>query len=71
MNVVFFEMPVNNQLANMPQAKIIRASFYTYFPASKYRYIQPDFFQYKTIDGLHLDPEEAYRYTLYLKSMMQ
>ncbi|MFL5746465.1 MAG: hypothetical protein ACJ751_17440, partial [Niastella sp.] len=67
--VTFFEMPVNSQLLNLPKANVIRNTFYKNFPESKYSYIPlPDSLKFTTTDGLHLTPEEAARYTSYLKN---
>jgi hypothetical protein len=68
-NIIFFEMPVNSQLTDLPRAKLIRSTFFEYFPKAKYTYIpMQDSVQYKTTDGIHLNKEEALRYTLYLKN---
>ncbi len=67
--VVFFEMPIHARLCNLPKPKIIRETFYRYFPATKYKYIAlPDCSEYRTTDGLHLLPKEALNYTEYFKS---
>jgi hypothetical protein len=69
--VVFFEMPVNSKLNYLPKAKIIRDTFYSRFPKSKYQYIPiPDSLSFKTTDGVHLDEHEAMTYTSYLKLKM-
>ena len=67
-NVTFFEMPVNEQLCNMPKAKVARENFFKYFPPNKYQYIDiPNCSEYKTADGVHLTSEEALRYTDYFR----
>jgi hypothetical protein len=67
--VIFFEMPVNEQLCNLPLAEDIRKSFHSYFPATRYSYISiPDCSQYSTTDGLHLAEKEALIYSEYLKT---
>ena len=67
-NIIFFEMPVNSKLPNLPGAVAIRESFHRRFPANEYRYIlQPDCSSYETSDGLHLDDLEAVRYTVYFR----
>lgn len=69
--VVFFEMPVNEELVNLPRACIVRKIFFETFPEEKYRYIPvPDCKNYKTRDGEHLGPEEALVYTCYFKSLI-
>lgn len=67
--VIFFEMPVNEKLCNLPMASIIREYFYKTFPIDKYKYIpSPDCKSYITRDGIHLGPEEAIKYTRYFKA---
>ncbi len=67
-NIVFFEMPLNPGLIELPLAKFIRANFYKYFPESQYNYINiPDCSDYVTTDGLHLTDLESGRYTAYFK----
>lgn len=66
--IVFFEMPVNGKLCNLPMATTIRETFYKYFPADHYHYIRiPDCSEYKTMDGEHLSPDEVIKYTDYFK----
>lgn len=70
-NIVFFEIPVNSKLNNLPRAKTIRSAFYSSFPSSIYNYISiPDSCKFETTDGLHLNEDEALRYTMYLKSKL-
>jgi hypothetical protein len=70
--IVFFEMPVNKQLKQLPKAKMIRETFYNKFPEGKYMYIpMPDSIAFKTTDGVHLDEQEALTYTRYLKSKIK
>lgn len=67
-NIVFFEMPLNPQLVDLPLANFIRNKFYEYFPPNENNYIKmPDCSNYITGDGLHLRNEEALTYTLYFK----
>ena len=70
-HIVFFEMPVNEQLCTLPKAEVIRENFYHYFSPKTYAYIvQPSCAEYKTTDGLHLTALEASRYTSYFKSQV-
>jgi hypothetical protein len=70
--VIFFEMPVNYQLNNLPRANLIRKTFYEYFPKSSYKYISiPEFEKFVTSDGVHLSGDEAKIYTMYLKRNME
>ena len=68
-NVVFFEVPVNYNLTDLPKAKIVREQFLSFFPETKYNYIMsPDTIKYTTQDGLHLTEEEAKKFTSFFKS---
>lgn len=70
-NVVFFEMPINDNLIQLPLAKIIKSKFYYYFPKENFQYIElPNGANYVTSDGVHLTPEEAIEYTLYFKKQV-
>ncbi|HLT71982.1 MAG TPA: hypothetical protein VKZ75_04995 [Cyclobacteriaceae bacterium] len=67
--VIFFEMPVNEILCDLPQPQAIRSLYRKYFPESKYAYITvPHCSGYRTTDGAHLAGEEATRYTMYFKA---
>jgi hypothetical protein len=67
--VVFFEMPVNPALADLPKAKITRETLHRYFPASDYQYIaMPECSGYVTGDGVHINLEEAKTYSSYFRS---
>lgn len=68
-NIVFFEMPVNSQLSYLPKTKLIRETFYKYFPPARYMYIPyPDSLKFITTDGIHLNGDEGLEYTNYLKN---
>lgn len=70
--IVFFEMPINPSLTQLPLAKFIRAEFYKRFPAEEYIYINiPDNSNYKTTDGLHLTDKESLWYTTYFKESLK
>ena len=67
-NIVFFEMPLNPNLVELPLARLIRNKFYENFPITQYHYIKiPNCSEYITGDGLHLKDDEALIYTLYFK----
>lgn len=69
--VVFFEMPVNSELVDLPAARVKREVFYKRFPGSRYKYIpMPESEKYVTTDGVHLNEQEALKYTMYLKTKM-
>ncbi len=70
--IVFFEMPLNAPLNDLPKSNRIRSTFYQKFPQSTYNYIPiPDSIKYETMDGLHLTRDAGLKYTLYLKSKMK
>jgi hypothetical protein len=71
-NIVFFEIPLNPNLAELPLAKFIRNEFYRHFPANVNNYItMPDCSGYITTDGLHLNDSDAIKYTQYFKEEMK
>jgi hypothetical protein len=64
--VVFFEMPVNPKLTELPKAQAIRNGCYAAFPRDRYQYIDmPESAGYMTTDGIHLNRREAVEYTRY------
>ncbi len=63
--VMFYEMPINYILQDLPNPRIVRTTFYKNFPQNKYHYILLPKTKYKTTDGLHLGREEATEYTQY------
>lgn len=64
--IVFFEMPVNSKLENLPKAAVIRNTFYKYFSPNEYQYTNiPKELDFKTTDGIHLGGAEALKYTRY------
>jgi len=58
--VVFFEMPITCELAELPKSISIRNLMSKYFPANQYKYI-PKFncSDFNTTDGIHLDSKGA------------
>lgn len=68
-NVVFFELPVNGKLIDMPLAYTIRHALDRYFPKTEYNYLPlpEDCRDYISSDGVHLGKKEALKYTLYFK----
>ena len=70
--VIFFELPVNENLCDLPKAGIIREYFYKTFQSEKYHYISYAACKgNKTRDGEYLGPEEAIMYTQYYKSQLK
>lgn len=58
--VVFYEMPVDNQLKDLIGARRVRDAFITYFPPTQFLYLRNlDGKDLKTMDGLHLDINSA------------
>jgi hypothetical protein len=67
-NIIFFEMPLNPNLVELPLAKFIRNKTYDFFPQNINNYIKiPNCSNYITGDGLHLKYQEALIYTSYFK----
>lgn len=70
--VVFFEVPFDNELENTAIMQQNRKYFSQYFPVSEYKYVQlPPVNNYVYSDGLHLSLESALPYTLYLKTALE
>jgi len=66
--IVFFEIPLEKDLCDMPYSVKLRQSFYKYYPQDKYKYVyQPNCLEYNTSDGRHLTKSSAAKYTFYLK----
>jgi hypothetical protein len=69
--VIFFEMPVNPRIYNLPKAKITRNNFYTFFPKQQYEYMPlPSSEEYSTTDGIHLTLESAQKYSLFFSNYL-
>lgn len=68
-NVVFFEMPINKQLIDLPKAKRVRDNFLMRFPvaSNNYIFLPENIDDYETTDGIHLKMSEALIYTTYFK----
>lgn len=63
-DVYFFEMPLHPQLENTNQMKHIRNALVNLFPKNEYSVLpKPDYSNYSTTDGLHLNPKNALKYT--------
>jgi len=61
--VIFFEMPIHQDLCSSPFSKAIRNRFKKEFPENEYHYInQPDCSDYRTTDGAHLTKKGVSRY---------
>jgi hypothetical protein len=67
--IIFFEMPVHDQLNDLPRAVTVREAFYEHYPVSTYQYIPiPRFMKFETTDGVHLNQSEATTYVHYFKT---
>jgi hypothetical protein len=70
--VVFFEMPMDMAWYNSDKLRAIRDVLARDFPPGRYDYLpSPDWKDFTTTDGLHLDRESAEEYTLYLNKKLQ
>ena len=66
--VVFFEMPVANELANSKLAIYQRDKLKERFSEQQYSWVAPDLFgEYHTTDGMHLNEASADQYFNYLR----
>jgi hypothetical protein len=67
--VIFFEMPLEESIANSLLASYQKKELKKMFPVDKYAWIEPDPLDtYYTKDGIHLVEESALRYSRYLSS---
>lgn len=69
--IVFFELPTNPELEQLPRAVAIRTKFYQVFPTNRYFYVNLNSEMiFKTTDGVHLSRSESIVYTEYFKSQL-
>jgi hypothetical protein len=67
--IVFYEVPVDPELENSTSMIEVRNYYYKYFPENEFRHIpMPVKHNYVFSDGIHLSPQSALEYTLYLKN---
>ncbi|MBN1967952.1 MAG: hypothetical protein JXR48_18050 [Candidatus Delongbacteria bacterium] len=64
--IVFFEMPVNENLVHLQRTTYIRSKIINDFCNNKF-IVQSDTVHYKTSDALHLTANEAEMFTMYFK----
>lgn len=69
--VIFFEMPIHQDLKDLIEQTTTRAAFYKYFPKSEFKYIDMPQITFQTSDGIHLGPQEAADYTGYLRNKLK
>jgi hypothetical protein len=68
--VIFFEMPVDLSLRNLPRSEFIRNLYKQNFFDKGYKFIDSPNEQYSTTDGIHLTKESAIRYSIYFRSKL-
>jgi len=68
---IFFEMPVNGQLTNLPSNCQTRKVVLSLFPKSVYAYMPTDTTSYTTTDGEHLSYEDQQHYSHFFKEALQ
>jgi hypothetical protein len=68
---IFFEMPVNGQLTNLPSNCQTRKVVLSLFPKSVYAYMPTDTASYTTTDGEHLSYEDQQHYSHFFKEALQ
>jgi hypothetical protein len=70
-DVIFFEVPVSKELQFTASMTEVRKYYLTYFPENEYRHIPlPAENDYSFSDGVHLSPQSAIAYSLYLKKAL-
>ncbi|HEY4799760.1 MAG TPA: hypothetical protein VII99_11835 [Bacteroidia bacterium] len=69
--IIFFEMPVDTSLRNLPRAKKLREMFYQAFPPSNFNYILPTPDVCETKDGVHLSYAEAQHFSAYINDRIK
>ena len=70
--IIFFEMPSDKLLYDSPKMHAIRSIIFKHFPTGRYTHLSsPDWENYTTTDGLHLNAESAQDYTLFFNSKLQ
>ena len=67
MKIVFFEMPIRDELINTIKYQYLRNKFREFFPESRYSYLPEKSWGFKTTDGIHLTGSESLVFTLYLR----
>ncbi|NJN27700.1 MAG: hypothetical protein HC819_17900 [Cyclobacteriaceae bacterium] len=69
--IIFFEMPVNEAICDSEAHRKIRSMVKENFPSDEFFYIKPDeCSKYTTKDRIHLTEESAIRFTRYLKAQI-
>lgn len=64
--VAFLEVPINAELVNSLRQTYTRRQFRQAFPPERYTYVPVKVWNFKTTDGLHMNRDEASRYSGFL-----
>lgn len=68
--ILFFEMPVNQEVYHLKELEQTRQAVKMAFPSTQYTYLPNDTMTYLTTDGLHLDYEGQQRYSHFIKEVL-
>ena len=68
--IVFFEMPVNERILHLKSNNQTREVLKQEFPPIHYKYLGQDTAVYLTNDGIHMNEDEAIRYSHFLKQII-
>lgn len=68
--LIFFEMPIHQELYHLKELEQTRQAVGKAFPKTRYTYLPNDTTTYLTTDGLHLDYEGQQRYSHFIKQAL-
>lgn len=68
--LIFFEMPIHQELYHLKELEQTRQAVGKAFPKTRYAYLPNDTTTYLTTDGLHLDYEGQQRYSHFIKQAL-
>lgn len=69
--IVFIEMPINEELTRSTRHQYLSRAFRAAFPTSLYTYVPKRNWGFKTTDGIHLTGREAQAFSGFLRSWLQ
>lgn len=69
--IIFFELPINHSLTNLPVPVALRSAIRQYFMHTGVQFVSLPDTPYTSSDGIHLPKEEALAYTLWLRERMR
>ena len=69
--IVFFEMPINQELAHLKKDNQTRGVLQKEFPANKYLYLPNDTAKYETTDGLHFTQDDSKKFSHYFQAVLE